>query len=820
MNLRLLLILVSAFFWLYTGAQQTKVYGKVTDAATGEPLPLARLRFYDSKIGVIADTAGFYSIETYYATDSLIVSFYGYQTQTLVVKKDIPQEINVRLKVLTTEVEEVFVRPPDELPSTRLHKRVIRHKDINNKEKLEAYEYELYNKIQFDVNNIGDKFAKNPVVKRLDLVMKYLDSADNGKSYLPVLLSESISRFYFKNNPKKKREIITASKITGIDNFQLNQIVGDMYLDLNIYDNNLVLFDRSFVSPVSNFARNFYRFYLEDSTFINSQWCYKLRFVPKREGDVTFEGEMWIHDTTYAVKRVSAKMSPGANINYVQDFYFEQEFDQVEKEVWMLTKEKLIVDLKLTRNSKVYGFFGRKSSSRKYYVINQKREDEFYNANSTVEYADSSQVRSKDYWIAHRHEPLSIQEEGIGNMIDSLENTWMFRTMKNLVYLGTTGYIPIGKFELGNAYNLVSYNPVEKFRTGLGLRTSNDFSRVVELGARVAYGFGDQRFKYGGSIRWNMSKKKRALLSTYYNYDIEQIGQSPTAASVGSTFNSLFRTGPLDKLTFVEKTGINLEKDIKKDLIVFGGIEWKEYTALGLANYQRYDADSNLVNISQVQSAEITARIRWAKDEEFIAGAFDRSSLRSRYPIFSLQGIFGVKGVFGSDYSYQKIEFQMTHNRNVGVWGYLKYGVSAGYIFGTAAYPFLKVHEGNQSYWLLTSAFNKLNFFEFISDKYIGGNIEHHWEGLFFDRLPLIRKLKWRLVTSGRIVYGSLDDRHSREMIIPSFTKQFGAIPYAETAVGIENIFKFFRVDLVWRMTHLDPGMNPLGVRARWSFTF
>ena len=820
MRAPLLVLLVFCGISLFGGAQQTKVYGKVTDAVTGEALPNARVRFYDSKIGAIADTAGYFVIETYYATDSLQVSFFGYVTKTVFVKKDVTQEINVKLNVLTAEVEEVFVKPPDELPSTRLHKRVIKHKDINNKEKLDAYEYELYNKIQFDVNNIGDKFNKMPVIKRLDLVMDYLDSAENGKSYLPFLLSDSISDFYFKNNPKKKREIITASKITGIDNLQLNQIVGDMYLDMNIYDNNLVLFDRSFVSPVSNYARNFYRFYLDDSTFIDNQWCYKLRFVPKREGDVTFEGEMWIHDTTYAVKRVSARISPGANINYVQDLYFEQEFKLVEKEVWMLTKEKLIVDLKLTQKSKVYGFFARKTSTRKYYVVNKKRDDDFYNSNSTVEYADSSELRSEAYWKAHRHEPLSIQEEGIVDMIDSLEDTRIFRTMKNLAYLGTTGYIPIGLFELGNAYSLLSFNPVESFRTGLALRTSNKFSRVIELGGKVAYGWGDERFKYGASLRWNVTKKKRGLLSAYYNYDIEQIGQSPTAASVGSTFNTLFRTGPLDKLTFVEKTGINFEKDVKKDLILFGGFEWKEYTPLGLANYQRYDADSNLVNISRVQTAEITARIRWTKDEEFISGAFDRTSLRSKYPIFSVQGIFGIKGVFGSDYSYQKIEFQMSHNRNVGVWGYLKYGINAGYIFGTAAYPFLKVHEGNQSYWLLTSAFNKLNFFEFISDKYIGGNIEHHWEGLFFDRLPLIKKLKWRLVTSGRVVYGSLSERHSREMIIPSFTKQFGLIPYAETSVGVENIFKFFRVDLVWRMTHLDPGVNPLGVRARWSFTF
>ena len=820
MNIRVFLFLIFSGVYLLSFSQQTKIYGTVTDAVTGEYLPFAKIKFYDSKIGTLTDSLGRYMLETYYATDSIQVSFSGYLSQTIFIVRDKSQEINIKLETLTEEIEEVIVRPPDEFPSTILHKRVIRNKNINNKEKLDAYEYELYNKIQFDVNNLGEKFSNNPIVKRLDLVMKYLDSTENGESYLPFLLSESISNFYFKNNPKKKKEIITASRITGIDNFQINQILGDMYLDMNIYDNNIILFDRSFISPVSNFARSFYRFYLDDSTFIGNQWCYKLRFVPKRSGDLTFEGEMWIHDTTYAVKRFSAKISPGANINFVQDLYFEQEFNLVAKEVWMLTTEKLIIDLKVTKKSRVYGFYARKTSSRKNYAINQKREDDFYKTNTTVEYADSSQIRDDNYWAQHRHIPLSTQEKGINNMIDSLENTSMFKSLKNLTYLATTGYIPIKKIELGNAFSLVSYNPVEHFRAGLAIRTSNKFSRIVELGGKVAYGFGDERFKYGASIRWNVTKKKRGLLTAYYNYDIEQIGQSPTAASVGSTFNTLFRTGPLNKLTFVEKIGINLEKDVKKDLILFGGFEWKEYTALGLARYQKYDADSNLVDIGRIQSAEITARIRWTKDEEFISGAFDRSTLRSKYPIFSLQGIFGIKGVFGSEYSYQKIEFQMYHNRSVGVWGYLKYGFSAGYIFGSAAYPFLKVHEGNQSYWLLTSAFNKLNFFEFISDKYVGGFVEQHWEGLFFDRIPAIKKLQWRLVTSGRATLGSLSDRHSKEMIIPTFTKQFGNIPYVETAVGIENIFKFFRVDLVWRMTHLDPGMNPLGVRARWTFSF
>lgn len=818
MNKFITLLFILPFIGL---SQQTKVYGVVTDGFSGEPMPYVTVRFLDSKIGTFTDSLGRYLIESYYATDSLRFSFSGYLPITKKVQKDKEQEINVTLPTMVAEFAEVTVRPPDEFPSTILHKKVIAHKDINNKEKLFSYEYELYNKIQLDLNNIGEKFTERDIVKRLDLVMDYLDSTDNGKNYLPVILSESLSNFYFKNNPKKKKEVVEATHITGIENITLNQFLGDMYLDINVYDNYINMFSRAFISPVSDNARSFYKFYLEDSTFIDNQWCYKLRFIPKRTGDMTFQGEMWIHDTTYAVKQISASISPWANINYVQDLYFEHHFDQVEKEVWMLTKEKMIVDVKITKKTAVYGFYGRKLSSRTNFVINQKREDEFYKSDNTVELVDSAKVRDDAYWASHRHEPLSKQEQGIDNMVDSLNEMPFFKMLKNLTYFASTGYYPIGKIEIGNAFSLVSFNPVENFKTALALRTSNNFSRRIEFGGRLAYGFGDERFKYGGSIRYNITPKKRGMMTAFYNYDIEQIGQSPTAASVGSSFGTLFRTGPLDKLTFVQKVGINLEKDVKKDLILYGGFELKEYTALGIANYIKPNPETNSFDtLNAIRTSEFTARIRWTKDEEFLSGAFDRTTLRSKYPIFSIQGIFGVKGLFGGDYNYQKIEFQMEHNRQIGVLGRIRYGANAGYVFGTTAYPFLKVHEGNQSYWLLTSTFNKLNFFEFISDKYVGAFIENHWEGLLFDRIPLIKKLKWRLVTTGRITYGSISSRHSAEMILPTFTKQFGKIPYAEAAVGIENIFKVGRVDLVWRITHLEEGMSPLGIRARWSINF
>jgi len=287
----LLLILIS----LASFGQQTKVKGMVWDAVNNQPMPFVKVQFQNSKIGTLTDTLGQFYIETYYATDSLVFSSVGYMTYTYKIIKDQEQEIIVRMANSVTEMDEVKVLPPDEFPSTTLHKRVIANKYINNKEKLLSYEYELYNKIQLDLNNIGDKFTDRDIVKRLDLVMEYLDSTDNGTNYLPVILSESISKFYFKNNPKKRKEVVSATRITGIDNLQMNQFLGDMYLDINVYDNTINLFNKSFVSPVSNFARSYYRFYLEDSAFIDNQWCYKLRFKPKRTGDATFEGEMWIH---------------------------------------------------------------------------------------------------------------------------------------------------------------------------------------------------------------------------------------------------------------------------------------------------------------------------------------------------------------------------------------------------------------------------------------------------------------------------------------------------------------------------------------------
>ncbi len=816
--------LVSCIFCLvsFLGlAQKTIIIGCVKDGVTKSGIPSIKVQFQDSKIGTLTDSLGNYRLETYYATDSIQISILGYKTIKKAVKKDQEQTINITLPSKTSNFEEITILPPDELPSIRLHKRVIAHKQINNKEKLDAYAYEVYNKIQLDINNLDKKFEEIGMVKKLDLVLEYLDTSVAGKSALPVMLSESVSDYYYENHPKKKKEIVKASRATGIENIQVSQFLGDMYLEINPYENIIDLFGKSFISPLATYARGYYQFVLTDSSFIDNNWCYLLTFKPKRSGDLAFEGEMWINDTTYAVKKITATIAPGANLNYIQDFYFEQNYKQVEHEVWMLVQEKLIMELMLTQNSKLVGVYGRKTSTRKDFIVNKKRDPSFYNSGSTIEIQEGANNRTPEEWESYRHTPLNFREIGIQTMIDSLNKKKLFTQLKTLTYMATTGYYPIGKIELGSVFSLVSGNPVEKYRFAFALRTSDAFSKKIELGGKIGYGIRDQKFKYNALIRYNVPGKKRGMLSAFYNFDIQQIGQSPSAAALGTTFSTVFNTAPFDKLTFVKKIGLGFEKDIKKDIIIYTAAEWKQYNPLGLTSYLHYNPLTSITDtLSSIRTAEFTGRLRWTKDEEFISGSFSRTSVTSVFPIFSLQAIIGVKGIGGSQYNYQKLEFQMEHYTQLGVFGRMRYGCTAGYIFGATAYPFLKVHEGNQSFWLLTSTFNKLNFMEFISDRYVMGFVENHWEGLFFDRIPVVKKLKFRMVTMGRIMYGAIDPRHSKVMLIPSYVKQFGNIPYAEVSIGIENIAKIIRVDLVWRMTHNTPGISPLGIRARYAFNF
>lgn len=802
-------------------AQTTKISGKVYDATTKEPLPFVNISFQDSKIGTSTDIDGNYSIETYYATDSIQASFVGYHKMTLKVRKDHSQRIDFPLQSSDTELEEVvIVYQKEENPAHPIIRSTIKNKKINNREKLEAYEYEVYNKVEFDLNNIDEKFKNRKVFKPFKFVWDGIDTTDD-KDYLPVFLTESLSDFYYRKSPKTQREVIKATKVSGTDNESVQQFLGDMYTNFNVYDNNLHIFGKNFVSPVANFGFAYYRYYLMDSAFIGSDWCYKIRFQPKRKQEPCFIGDMWINDTTYAIRKIEADIAKDANINWVNELHVLQEFNEVEHEVWMLTKEQTIADLNVTDKS--MGFYGRRTATYKDFVINKPRENEFYSGPTNIIVADDANEKTEEFWNEARHDTLSANEQFVYHMSDTMTQIPQFRTYVDVLTIIFTGYKIWGPLEIGPYASMYSNNPVEGHRFRLGGRTSNAFSTRLMIEGYGAYGLRDQDFKYGGGFKYFLGKKPRHHVGVYYKDDVEQLGASENAYSndnVLAAFLRRNRRAPWN-LTRVEEFKGYYDREWFEGLSNQLMFRRRRIHPLGGFEFDHINTDGDLEYINHITNSELIFYTRWAHGEKFLAGEFERISLGTKAPVLAFQLSLGLKDFWGGEYDYKKARVSVEDNFYVGVFGYTKYQAEVGKIWGTLPYPLLEMHSGNQTYYYYEHAFNTMNFFEFMSDEWVSGRVEHHFGGFFLNRIPLFRKLKWREVVAFKGVYGRLNPKHLEELTLGRNMYNLYDGPFLEGAVGVENILKVLRVDLLYRASYLDhPDIAKLGIRAKLHIDF
>lgn len=798
-------------------AQKTLVKGVVLDAKTKEPLPFVNIIFKNSKTGTTTDIDGNYILDTYYATDSLIASFIGYNSSTKFVKRDVSQTINFELNTGGgVSIGEVTVTYKGN-PAHVILDRIIALKDVNNREKYDAYEYEVYNKVEFDLNNISDEFMDRRVFKNLDFIFDYMDSTTSDKKYLPMFMTESLSDYYYRRDPKSERELIKATKVSGVSNQSVSQFLGDMYQNVNVYENYIGVFGKSFVSPIADFGKRFYKYYLLDSMVVDGSFCYEIKFEPKQVQEPVFSGTMWINDTTYAIKRIEASINDKANINFINGFSVEQRYKKVDGEYWMLAKDKLVVDFTVAKNS--MGLYGRKTTTYKDFLINDPKPDEMFNGLERVVVEEGANEKDESYWNENRHDTLAENEQNIYKMVDSVKNVPAFRTFIDVVQLVFTGYKEVGLFEIGPYFNAYSFNKVEGHRFRVGGRTSNSFSTNLMVDGYLAYGLKDQEFKYGGGLLYFLSKDPRHSVSFNYSKDVEQLGLSQNAFSEDNILSSVLRRNPNDKLTGVEEVKIGTERfwfnGFSTDLTVTN----RNMVPLGSIEYNLPDAKGG-ASVSSIQTTEVGVRTRFAYQEAFVTGEFDRISLGTEYPILELSLGFGLKDVLGGDYDYTKAVLSLSDNIKLGTFGRTNIKLQAGKYWGTLPFPVLEIHNGNETYFFDNSAFNLMNFFEFISDQYASAMVTHHFEGFFLNKIPLMRKLKWREVVTGRAVIGSLQDKNEQTLALPSNMFELEE-PYLETAVGIENIFKIIRVDALWRLTYLDhPDIQKFGIRATFEIQF
>ena len=483
----LLLVFMSMVFH----AQTYTISGKVFDAESKEPLPFVPVLIKGTTVGSTTDFDGNYSITTDKKGDSLISTYVSYKKLARPISRGVNQTINMPMVLEGVNLLEVVV-VAGENPAHRIIKNVIANKEYNNKIKLDAYQYETYNKVEFDLNRIPKEMQERKIFKPIKFVFDNVDSANSGeKPSLPIFITEAISDVYYRSNPTLKKEVIRANKITGIENTSVTSVMGDMYQNINVYDNHILVFNKDFVSPISDNGLFYYKYYLEDSIFIGNTRCYHIRFKSKRPQELCFSGNMWISDTTWAVKRLEMSIPKDANINFINAASIVQEFTQVDS-TWMLSKDRLVIDFAMNKNQ--VGIYGRKTTSYKDFKINQPKDTKFYEFGDKIIVEDSALLYTNEFWDKNRHDSLSIREKKIYHMIDTIKTLPVYRTWVDVLTLFVSGYKVVNNFEIGPYFNLVSYNRVEGLRTRFGGRTSSKFSRWYELQGYVAYGFRDEKF--------------------------------------------------------------------------------------------------------------------------------------------------------------------------------------------------------------------------------------------------------------------------------------------------------------------------------------
>jgi len=800
--------------------QSYTISGKVFDSESKEPLPFVPVIIKGTTVGATTDFDGNYSITTTATGDSIVASYVGYLRISRPLRRGENQTVNLPMVLQGVNLLEVVVKA-GENPAHRIIRNVIANKKYNNKRRLDAYQYESYNKVEFDLNRIPKEMRERKIFKPIQFVFDNVDSLNSGeKPSLPIFITESLSDLYFRSNPDLKKEVIKASKITGIENTSITSVMGDMYQNINIYDNNILVFGKDFVSPISDNGFFYYKYYLEDSLFIGSTRCYQIRFKSKRPNELCFSGNMWIADTTWAVKRLEMSIPKDANINFINAANVVQEFSRIDS-TWMLSKDRLVIDFSMYKNQ--VGVYGRKTTSYTDFVINQPKEPKFYEFGDKIVVEDSAMKKSDAFWDQHRHDSLSFREKKIYKMIDTIKTLPVYKTWVDIFTIFVSGYKVVNNFEIGPYFNLVSYNRVEGLRTRFGGRTSSKFSRWYELQGYVAYGFKDEKFKYSVGFKTFITKKPhRQLVGMTYKSDYEILGQSQNGFSQDNIFASLFRTNPLTNLTRVDQTYAWYEREWVEGLTSRVTLIGRTITPLIANSYRYYANDGSIRTKESIRNTEARVNVRFAYKEKFISGDFTRISLGTKFPVFQFNYSKSLQNAFRGEYNYQKVVLNISDRiRLISLLGYTDYIGEVGKIFGAVPYPLMELHGGNETYIYDYMAYNMMKYYEFASDQYASVGVFHHFEGLLFNKVPLIKKLKWREVVTGKALWGSVNDRNRNTLIFPSTLNALGTDPYVELTAGIENIFKVFRVDFLYRATYQNPkASNNIGVKAGFQLTF
>ncbi|MBN4084790.1 carboxypeptidase-like regulatory domain-containing protein [Flavobacteriaceae bacterium AH-315-B10] len=831
--LKKLLYLIT-FICSFNASTQTKVSGHVIDQ-NNNPVAFSNVVFKGSSIGTITNENGKFYLESDETWDTLIVSFIGYETLEIKLDKKVNYNLKFTLKEEVAQLGTVLIvsgkqsKDAKVNPAIAILKKIWEHKRKNGLNQFKQYEYDKYEKVEFDLNTIDSTLIKRKLFRGMEFVFEQVDTSRiTGKTYLPIFINEAVSKVYGDNILNKEKTVLQGNKNSGFSNNQLIiDFIGELYSDFNIYDNYLKFFDKSFVSPLSTTGINTYNYVLSDSAFIDNKWCYNIIYYPRRKNELTFKGDFWVNDSTYAIKEINLQATKSANINWVKEIYIEQEFEVLNDSLFLVKRDYMMSDFAFSKKEKSRGVYGKRTTLYNNYEFDKIKDEKFYD--EEVYYYDKD-VYDRDYtfWNENRLEALGEDEIGVYKMLDTLKTVKKFQRLYNLGSILTSGYIEFNSLPLdyGPIFSTFGYNEVEGMRLRAGGRTYFGRNDLWRLEGFLAYGFRDDKFKYGISGKWLLDKKNRLIISGGNRRDIEQMGANLTTSTdvLGRSLasSSVVSSGRNDKLTNINLTTLAIEMEPWRNVILkLGGNYRTLQSASPTFSLDYFDADSPTGISSEVKQFETSFSVFYFPKRKMTGFGVERHEANDGFARIFAQISQGNKSILDSDFNYTKIQFSYSQPWQLGGFGRLYSTIEAGKTFGEVPLGLLSVVPGNQSYFSIYNTFSQLDYYEFVTDTYTSLHLQHNFNGRLFSRIPFLRKLNLREIVSIRGVWGEISDENRALNASGLLYQAPNDKVYWEYSLGIGNIFKIFRIDFNFRGNYLDnPNARKFGVTGTFGFHF
>lgn len=813
------------FLCLYLGAlnlfsESYTLKGFVTDSKTKEPLSYVTIAVSNAEM-FFTDDYGYFEFEVNAKTDSIVFSYLGYKELTLkkrLFKKD---TLDIKLDAEGYMLQEFVVKAKRRVKekdtiAIRIFRNVVKNKDENKPKAYGSYQYEEYVKTVASLYNISPKLSNRKILKPFRFVLENQDTTENGVRFIPLILKETLTEYYHTDNPKQDKAILKASKVSGIEQLRFSDLLDIVYDNTDMYGEQTIVSGKTFVLPFAKGGLALYNYYFIDSIKgADSIWTYQLAFVPKSKSDLLFLGRAWIQDSSYAIKKIEISIDKRSNLNFINDYMLKQTFVEEKNVGWFLKNEERSSNVAFTKRKKSKSIRIYRYQSKNDIKLNQTIVDTIFNATNPNILKDYRR-KSDSFWVAERHDTLTTTESNVYFLIDSLKSTKFYKRISKTGSFFASGHYNFNKVDLGNLYQIISWNDVEGVRLRLNFKSNWRMSEWVSFKTYAAFGTKDKKFKYGAEITARLPDKKNRQhsIGAFYKDDYQRFSLEPNALEYDHIFNTLTRKRNIPDLVFIKNANIyyartwvpnfstNLSFNFKKFITVPGKIEFK-----------KTQADSSVVSYNSFNIFSPQLIITATPGAKFLQTGSRKIFLKGSLPRFTLSYTGSFKG-FISEFSFHKLDLLIEERLNSPI-GRTIMQLQASKLFGSAPYPLLFIHPGNQSWLTQDKRFNMMIEAEFAADQQLSFYLEHHFDGFFFNKIPLWKKLGLREVFFTKMALSSLDKNKVTFSDLPSNIKGLNGF-YAEIGFGIESIAKLLRVDFNWRLTQKE---KPDTKRFRVTFT-